>query len=378
MKNRLLSLDVMRGITIAGMLLVNNPGAWGHIYPPLRHASWNGLTPTDLVFPFFMYIMGMSAYFSLKKYDNLVSWPVIYKILKRTVILFAIGIGLVLLARMISGVGKGELAWSSVFDFSNIRILGVIPRLAICYGAGSLIAVFSGRFLKWLIVAILILYGVILLLGNGFEFSENNIIAVVDRYVLGEAHMYTSNIDGVRMKFDPEGFLSTLPSIAHMLIGYQCGKVLLTSNDNGQRITKLMIIGTCLTFAGFLLAYCMPLNKKVWSPTFVLTTCGLACQLLGLLLYIIDVRGWKKWCPFFRDFGVNPLFMYVLGSVFSSIFGSMRIADSSWKAYYYDFVLTPLCMGDQTLASLLYAVTFVCLVWIFAHILYKRKIYIKI
>ena len=378
MKNRLLSLDVMRGITIAGMLLVNNPGAWGHVYPPLRHASWNGLTPTDLVFPFFMFIMGMSAYFSLNKYDNLVSWPVIWKIIKRSVILFAIGIGLVLLGRFISGVGRSELEWSAVFNFGDIRILGVIPRLAICYGVGSLIAVFAGKYLKWIIAGMLVAYGVILVVGNGFEFSEDNIVAIVDRYVLGESHMYTSSIDGVRMKFDPEGFLSTLPSIAHMLIGYLCGKVLLSLKDNNERIIKLMVIGTCLTFAGFLLAYGLPFNKKVWSPTFVLTTCGMASLLLALLIWIIDVKGWKQWCPFFRDFGVNPLFMYVLGAIFSSIFGSFRIGDSSWKAYYYDNILTPLCLGDQTLASCLYAITFVVFVWIFAYILYKKKIYIKI
>lgn len=378
MNKRLLSLDVMRGITIAGMLLVNNPATWSHVYAPLRHASWNGLTPTDLVFPFFMFIMGISAYISLRKYDNRLTWEATWKILKRSVLLFAIGIGLILISRLISGIGRADVQWKEVFDFGNIRILGVIPRLAICYGIGSIVALISGRYLKWVIAAMLIAYGILLVIGNGFEFSENNILYVIDQYVLGENHMYTSNIDGVKMKFDPEGFVSTLPSIAHMMIGYLCGKILINTKDNDQRVIKFMVIGTCLTIAGFLLAYGLPFNKKVWSPTFVLVTCGMASLVLGLLIWIIDIKGWKKWCPFFRDYGMNPLFMYILGSVLSNIMGSVRVIDMSLKAYYYDRILTPLCLGDETLASCLYAVSFVCFTWIFAYWLYKKKIFIKI
>ena len=378
MNKRLLSLDVMRGMTIAGMLLVNNPGSWGHIYPPLEHAEWNGLTPTDLVFPFFMFIMGMSAYMSLRKFDCKPSWPVIWKIVRRTVLLFAVGIGIILIGRLIRGVGNANLEWSKVFDFNNIRILGVIPRLAICYGIGSLVAIFSGRRLIWVIVVMLVAYAIMLIVGNGYEFSERNVINVVDRAVLGVNHMYTDTVNGVELKFDPEGFLSTLPSIAHTLIGFLAGKMIMARTDNRDRVLNLMVMGTVLTFCGFLFAYGLPLNKKIWSPTFVLTTCGLASLLLGLLIWIIDINGRRKWCAFFRDFGVNPLFMYVWGTILSICFGAIKIADTSLHAYYYRDFLIPLCAGDETMASCCFAVTFVAFVWIFAYILYRNKIYIKI
>lgn len=378
MNKRLLALDVMRGMTIAGMLLVNNPGSWGAIYPPLRHAQWNGLTPTDLVFPFFMFIMGMSAFMSLRKYDFAISWPVIWKIVRRTVILFAIGIGIILLARLIRGVGNGNLEWSRVFDFSNIRILGVIPRLAICYGIGSLIAIFSRSWLKWVVVAMLVIYAILLIIGNGYEFSEQNIINIVDRSVLGVNHMYTDTIDGVSLKFDPEGFLSTLPSIAHMLIGFLAAKMMMGYQDNNLRVMNIMLLGAALTFAGFLLAYGLPLNKKIWSPTFVLTTCGLASLLLGMLIWLIDIKGYNRWCAFFRDFGVNPLFMYVWGTVLSILLGAIKVSETSLHTLYYRDLLIPMCMGDETLASCCFAITFVCFVWIFAYILYRNKIYIKI
>lgn len=378
MKERLISVDVMRGITIAGMLMVNNPGSWSYIYSPLRHASWNGLTPTDLVFPFFMFIMGMSAYFSLKKYDFAISWPTFWKIIRRTVILFAIGIGIAWFGRSLRGLAGGKAFWDAILNFDTIRILGVIPRLAICYGVGTLIAILSGRRIVWVTAIILIVYAIILITGSGFEFSENNVIAIVDRAVLGVNHMYSDTINGETLKFDPEGLLSTIPSIAHVLIGFMAGKMVLTSKDNDSRVIKLMVMGTCLTFAGFLLSYGIPINKKIWSPTFVLTTCGLASLLLGLLIWIIDIHGWKKWTPFFRDFGVNPLFLYVLGTIFSILLGVIKVGERSLHGYIYKDCLVPLCDDDVTLASLLFALLFVGFNWIFAYILYRNKIYIKI
>lgn len=378
MKERLISVDVMRGITIAGMLMVNNPGSWSYIYSPLRHASWNGLTPTDLVFPFFMFIMGMSAYFSLKKYDFAISWPTFWKIIRRTVILFAIGIGIAWFGRSLRGLAGGKAFWDAILNFDTIRILGVIPRLAICYGVGTLIAILSGRRVVWVTAIILVVYAIILITGNGFEFSENNVIAIVDRAVLGVNHMYSDTINGETLKFDPEGLLSTIPSIAHVLIGFMAGKMVLTSKDNDSRVIKLMVMGTCLTFAGFLLSYGIPINKKIWSPTFVLTTCGLASLLLGLLIWIIDIHGWKKWTPFFRDFGVNPLFLYVLGTIFSILLGVIKVGERSLQGYIYKDCLVPLCDDNVTLASLLFALLFVGFNWIFAYILYRNKIYIKI
>lgn len=385
--NRLLALDILRGITIAGMILVNNPGSWGHIYAPLAHAEWNGLTPTDLVFPFFMFIMGVSTYFSLRKYDFKLTGKAFWKILRRTVVIFAIGIAIAWLSRFLSRANSPEYTmWEAIMNFGDIRILGVMPRLALCYGIGSLMALLiRKRSLPWVVAAMLVAYAVILLSGNGFSFADDNVIAQVDRAVLGEAHMYTSHMNDVELKFDPEGLLSTLPSIAHMLIGFMCGGLIMSVKDNNLRINKLFIVGTILTFAGFLLDFGMPINKKVWSPTFVLTTCGLASSFLGLLIWILDIKGYKRWCEFFRAFGVNPLFMYVFGSVLSIVLSNIRVAyaasDSgmiSVKGWLYKAVWIPCAGGDETLASLFFALTFVIAVWCVGYVLYRNKIYIKI
>lgn len=385
--NRLLALDILRGITIAGMILVNNPGSWGHIYAPLEHASWNGLTPTDLVFPFFMFIMGISTYFSLRKYNFKLTWHSGFKILRRTVVIFLIGLFIAWFGLFLKRFTVSEMSvLDSMFNFDDIRILGVMPRLALCYGIGSIFALLMPRKgLPWLVGGILALYGVILLFGHGFDFSRHNIIAVVDRAVLGTPHMYTETIDGLALKFDPEGLLSTIPSIAHMLIGFLCGGIIIATKDNTLRINKLFIIGTILTFSGFLLDFGLPINKKVWSPTFVLTTCGLAALFLGLLIWIIDIKGHRKWCRFFEVYGINPLFMYVLGALLSQIISFTRIswagAESgiiSIKGFLYQAWLTPMCGGDATLASLIFALLFVCTTWVFGYFLYKNKIYIKI
>ncbi|MBJ2184989.1 MAG: DUF5009 domain-containing protein [Muribaculaceae bacterium] len=383
---RLLALDILRGITIAGMILVNNPGSWGHIYAPLEHAPWHGLTPTDLVFPFFMFIMGVSTYMSLRKYDFRLSRAAVIKIVRRSIVIFFIGLAIAWLSLTLRRLGGGRPVAEAVFNFDHIRMLGVMPRLAICYGVGSLLALsMSRRALAWLIGVVLVAYGLVLLLCNGLVFSEENIISVIDRAVLGTDHMYADTIDGVTIKFDPEGLLSTIPSICHMLIGFLCGYLLMQVRDNRDRICRLFIVGTVLTFAGFLLSYGMPINKKIWSPTFVLTTCGLASSLLALLIWIIDIRGHKRWCRFFEAFGVNPLFMYCLGAVLTILMSFIKVpyaaasaGSISLKGWIYKAVCMPLAADDATLASFIFAIAFVAFNWCIGYILYKKKIYIKI
>mgnify|MGYP000789804639 CR=1 FL=1 len=372
-EKRLLALDVMRGITIAAMILVNNPGTWSDIYSPLRHAEWNGLTPTDLVFPFFMFIMGVSTYMSLRRYGFQLSRSAVSKILRRTVVIFMIGLGLAWTGLLVDGMASGRALADAALSFGEIRILGVLPRLALAYGIGALLALCCGtRHLTAVTVGILIAYALILILGNGYEFSERNIIATVDRMVLGEAHMYTERIGDVTMRFDPEGLLSTLPSVAHVLIGFMAGRMLMGEKDNNRRVLMLMIVGTCLTFSGFLLDYGFPINKKVWSPTFVLTTCGLAAQTLGLLIWLIDVMGKAGWCRFFEVFGANPLALYVFATLLA-IFAGTTV---QWDIM--EGCLIPLCMGNLRLASLLYALLFVMVTWLPGLYLFRRRIYIKI
>ncbi len=380
---RLLALDILRGITIAGMIMVNNPGSWAHIYPPLAHAEWNGLTPTDLVFPFFMFIMGVSTYFSLRKYEFRGSWPTYAKILRRSVVIFLIGMFIAWFGLLLRGICNDVAFWDAVMSFDHIRILGVMPRLAICYCVGSLLGIWiNHKYLPWTIAGILIIYAVLLIFGNGFEFSDSNVISIVDHKVLGEKHMYADTVGGVRLHFDPEGLLSTLPSIAHMLIGFMCGRMIITTKDNNLRINRLFIVGTILTFAGFLLSYGLPLNKKIWSPTFVLTTCGLAASFLGLLIWIIDIKGYRRWCRFFEAFGINPLFMYCLGAILSILMGTIRFSFGdgviSVGGWCYKELWMTVCCGDETLASLCFALAFVFVNWLIGLILYKKHIYIKI
>lgn len=363
---RLLALDVMRGITIAGMILVNNPGTWSKVYAPLGHAQWNGLTPTDLVFPFFMFIMGISTYISLKKYNFEFSKDAAWKIIKRTLVIFAIGIGIAWFALLCRGAGS---------DWANIRILGVMQRLALCYGVTSLIALtMKHKHIPYLIGALLVGYFFLLLFGKGFEYNETNILSVVDRAVLGANHIYKDN--GI----EPEGLLSTIPAIAHVLIGFCCGKLMMEVKDINEKLLRLFLIGAVLTFIGFLLSYGCPINKKIWSPTFTLATCGLASSFLALLIWIIDVKGYKTQSRFFEAFGVNPLFIYVLGAVLSILLGSIRFTCGesviSLQGYIYNIILQPL-LGDYP-GSLAYALLFVILNWAIGYVLYKKKIYIKI
>jgi predicted acyltransferase len=385
MNNRLLSLDILRGITIAGMIMVNNPGSWGAVYTPLDHAPWHGLTPTDLIFPFFMFIMGISTYISLRKFNFEFSRATFYKIITRTLVIFMIGLVLAwfsLSLRTFNKLSAEDISFSqrliqSVSNFENLRILAVMQRLALSYGITAIIAILiKHKYIPYIIGATLLAYFFLLLLGNGFEFSENNIIAIVDHAVLGANHMYVDN--GVRL--DPEGLLSTLPSVCHVLIGFYCGKILFATKDNQEKMVNFFLVGTILTFTGFLLSYGCPINKKIWSPTFVLITCGLAATFLALLIWIIDIKGYKKWSMFFESFGVNPLFIYVVAALFTILLGNIRFvyhdAPITVKEFIYSIGLKPI-FGDY-FGSLVFALLFVSLNWAIGNVLYRKKIFIKI
>ena len=215
------------------------------------------------------------------------------------------------------------------------------------------------------------------------SYSENDssLVYSIDRAVLGITHMYTDSLpDGSKVVFDPEGLLSTLPCIAHVLLGFMAGKLISESKDNNQRIQKLFIFGTIILFLGFLLDYGFPINKKIWSSSFVLATCGLASLLLGLLVWIIDIKGKKQWSIFFESFGVNPMFIYVVAGIISILLANIGFTYyGEWlstKSFIYSQWLSPV-FGDY-LGSLVFALLFVTLNWFIGHILYKKKIYIKL
>jgi len=382
---RLLSLDILRGITIAGMILVNNPGSWSYVYTPLGHAQWNGLTPTDLVFPFFMFIMGISTYISLRKFGFEWSKSALLKIMKRVFIIFLIGLGISWLSLSfrtyhrlaVEDIGFFERFFKAISNFEHLRILGVMQRLALTYGITALVAILvKHKYIPHIIAMSLIAYFILLVVGNGFEFSENNIISIIDRAILGTSHMYKDS--GIYL--DPEGLISTIPAACHVLVGFYCGKIILGTKDNTKRMQQLFIAGAIMTFSGFLLSYGCPINKKIWSPTFVLTTCGLAATLLALLIWIVDINGYKRWSLFFESFGINPLFIYVAAGIFSILLGNIHITYAenliTLKGFVYNVCLQPI-FGNQV-GSLLYAILFVGFNWIIGNILYKKQIYIKI
>lgn len=382
---RLLALDVMRGITVAGMLLVNNPGSWGALYAPLGHADWNGLTPTDLVFPFFMFIMGVAMFMSMRKFEFKLSAPVSWKIVKRTIVIFAIGLALAWFGHFCRSLAAGKSFLDAINNLETMRILGVMPRLALCYCAASFIAcTVNFKRIPWVIAALLVAYSLILVLGNGYAISEDNLLYRIDNAVLGSNHMYKGLAVWKVLEnsaFDPEGFVSTLPAIAHVLIGLMCGHLIITIKDNDERVKNLFIVGAILMTIGWLLSYGLPINKNIWSPTFVLVTCGMGSTLLALLIWIIDIKGYKAWSRFFETFGINPLFLYVLGGALGILFGCIKLPIgeemvSIHNIIYKNFLLE--VFGDKYFASCLYAIIFVCINWCVGYVLYKKKIYIKI
>lgn len=367
---RLLSLDVLRGITIVGMILVNNPGTWESIYAPLRHAEWNGLTPTDLVFPFFMFIMGVSMSFALSRFNHHFSRSFIVKLIRRTVILFLLGLFLSWFSLVCTGVEH---------PLEYIRILGVLQRLALAYFFGSLLIMGIRRPANLIGISGMLLIGYYILLasGSGFELSEQNIIAATDRLLFGENHMYREWLsDGGRIFFDPEGLLSTLPCIAQVIIGYFCGNLLREKTEIHHRLLQISIVGICLLFAGLLFSYGCPLNKKVWSPTFVLVTCGLASLFLVFLTWLIDIRKEQKWGYAFHVFGTNPLFIYVVAGVLATLLEVIPTGDTSLQNQIYQLMLS--AFVNVHLASLFYGLLFIGFNYLIVLILYKKRIFIKI
>ena len=379
---RLLAVDILRGITIAGMLLVNNPGSWSHLYRPLEHAEWIGLTPTDLVFPFFIFVMGVSMYFSLRKFSFRLSKDLLFKIVRRTVVLFLIGWAVQWFGMWLRGLYNPDAHfWTDMFG--RLRILGVFQRLALVYFFGSLIVVlFNQRFIPWLIAGLLIVYAFILGMGNGYEFSLDNILSRVDIAVLGENHMYHESAFGEKLALDPEGLLSTLPCIAHVLIGFMVGKCLTSIHDNRDRIVQIAVWGSVMLLVGWLLQYGIPCGKKAWTSTYVLITCGMASCILAMLIYFIDIKGHKRWCRFFQSFGVNPLFCYLVGTILAIAFGAVRFGmDAEGHPVTVHSILYQAweaVMPTAEAASCMYAITFVLITWGFGYILYKKKIYIKL
>ncbi|MEX1383969.1 acyltransferase family protein [Lutibacter sp.] len=363
---RLIALDVLRGLTIALMIMVNTPGSWSYVYPPLLHAKWHGCTPTDLVFPFFLFIVGVSMFYSFKKFDKGISVTSFKKVIKRTLIIFLLGLFLNLFPK---------------FDFENVRILGVLQRIAIVYGLTALLCLqFNVKVLKYVFVSILLGYWGLLYFGNPIDsFAETgNLVQQLDFAILGENHMYK----GLGFTFDPEGLLSSLPSIATVLLGYFVGNIIENSKNTLNTVKSLVVYGVILTVIGLVWGTVFPINKSLWTSTYVLYTGGLALLFLALLLWVIDVKGVRKWTRPFIHFGINPLFIYMFSGLYVQIIIYLiKIKGDNGETisgygYLYNHIFVPIA-GNMN-GSLLFAITHIIFFWFLTYILYKRKIFIKI
>ena len=375
MNQRLQSLDVLRGLTVAGMILVNN--GYGESFEMLGHSKWNGMTPCDLVFPFFLFIMGISCYLSLSKNQFTPSMPVLRRVIKRTVLLFAIG----LLINWFDHAIEGDL-----LCFGHLRIWAVMQRIALCYFFVSIFALYANhRYTIPTIIVLLAGYTLLLIVGNGYaEDASTNILAQADLRLFGYDHLYHKS------PVDPEGLLGTISGVAHVLIGFYCGKLIKQKETIGEKALAVFAVGTVCVIAGYLLTYGLPLNKRIWSPSYVLMTCGLAALLQALLISGERVK--SKESPaspsgegkaaansslftlhssFFKVFGVNALALYVCSELLAILFGHFGVSEVIYNA------LHSVIVWDKW-ASLAYALTFVAINYAIGYVLWKRKIFIKL
>ncbi|WP_149273517.1 acyltransferase family protein [Pareuzebyella sediminis] len=362
MKDRILSVDIFRGMTIVLMILVNTPGTWSAIYSPLRHAEWHGYTPTDLVFPFFLFIVGTSIVFAYQ--NKTINTATYRKITVRALKL--IGLGLFL--------GAFTLSFPFFKDFEEIRFPGVLQRIGVVFFFASLLFIHLNW--KTLIgVAVFLLVGYWLVMNfvpvNGvastLDRAPNNLANYLDVHIFG-THNYKED-------YDPEGFLSTFPAIATSLLGIFTGLIL--TSKQPKKATIIMGLGGTFLILGYFWDLVFPINKALWTSSFVLVTAGWANLILALIYYLTDVAG-IKFGAIFRYAGANAIILYFLSSFMSKILGRIKVNEDTslhgWlfqTFYVHDFI-------SLQLSSLLYGLSVVAFYCILAYVLYQRKIFIKV
>jgi len=368
---RLLSLDVFRGITIAGMILVNNPGTWEAMHPPLAHAAWHGWTPTDLIFPFFLFIVGVSITlaFARRVEAGGRKRDLYLKILRRTALIYAFGF---------------LLAGFPYFNLSTIRLTGVLQRIAVCYFFAAIIFLKTNWRTQSLIAALLLLLYWALpefIAAPGYAAGdlskEGSLAAFVDRVVLGD-HIWKG---GGRI-YDPEGLLSTIPAIATTLSGVLAGHWLRQPREAHEKAAGLFVAGLASVVVGWIWSGWLPINKALWTSSYVVFTTGMGLQLLALCYWLVDIKKYRGWALPFRVFGVNALAVFVLSGLAARLLSLWKMPRADGRAgnlqtYIYERVFAPLATAPAD-SSLLYALVYV-LVWLgLMAILYRRKIYIKV
>lgn len=374
---RLLSLDAFRGFTIAGMILVNNPGSWSSIYPQLAHASWHGWTFTDWIFPFFLWIVGvaMTFSFSVRKSKGDSKEKLLLNVLRRSAIIFALGL-------FLAGFPFG-LVWNHHFDISTIRIPGVLQRIAVCYFIASLIYLYSS--MRGQIIAIGVLFVSYWLMmfyipvpefGAGLFEKGKNFAAYIDSLILS-GHMW-----GVSKTWDPEGIISTIPAIATTLFGAITGDYLRTSEHSKiEKSAWMFVFGACLLLLGAALDMWMPINKSLWTVSYSIFMAGWALCIFGIFYFLIDAKGIKKWAHPFVVYGMNAIFVFVLSGIAGRSLGLIKLtmddgAQKSLGAFIYQSLFVPI--ASPLNASLLYAITWISVMYLIVWVMYKKKWFVKV
>lgn len=363
-QDRLVSLDAFRGMTMAFMVLVNTPGTGKYVYPPLQHAKWDGWTPTDVVFPSFVWIVGVAMTLSFaKRLDKGASKRDLFlQACKRAAIIFLLGL----------------FSYSfPKFDPDTFRILGVLQRIAICYVITAAIyltsslraqIIWTGALLAsfWLIMMLAPVPGY----GSGNLDMEHNFAHYVDRIVLGTHNYHNTKT------WDPEGIISTLPSIATCLFGVLAGHLLKLRRDLSVRTTWFFLIGNALIFVALVCDHWLPINKSIWTSSFALFMAGLDFVIFGAMLWLVDGLGYKRWARPFVILGMNAIAIYMASELVDIVLSSIPVGATTLRVWLYETLFAPLASGNN--ASLMYAIAYVLSMYLIAWLLYRRKWFLRV
>jgi predicted acyltransferase len=366
--NRFRAIDVLRGLTLALMIVVNMQIGPGSSYPPLLHAAWNGLTPTDLVFPTFLFVVGAALSFTLGKYAALGNAAVLRKIATRTVLIFLCGY-LLYWFPFFAVDTTGHISFAPI---SQTRVLGVLQRIALGYGIGSLIVYYGGRTgaITFSVVALLGYWA--LMHGFGDYTMTGNAEIELDKWVLGEAHMY----HGEGIAFDPEGILSTLPAIVNVLAGYLAARFIREHGTNRSTIVRLLLLGAICIALASLWNTVFPINKKIWTSSFVMCTIGIDLVVLAILVCVVPETRETRWTCFFEVFGRNTLAIYLLAELGQVVLQTIQMGSTTLYERLWAVGFAPWA-GDKP-GSLLYAVVYMLGCWLVACWMDRKRIYIKL
>ncbi|HKZ05426.1 MAG TPA: DUF5009 domain-containing protein [Methylomirabilota bacterium] len=365
MAGRLLSLDVFRGLTVAGMVLVNNPGTWSAIYPPLRHADWHGCTPTDLIFPFFLFIVGVAIPFSLHSRAATGREAALARIFRRAALIFTLGLLL------------HAIPW---FQWDTLRIPGVLQRIALCYLVAALVYLAAGPRGQaiWAGALLLAYWGAMTLVpvpghGAGDLGKEWNLAAYLDRALLGPQHLWR-----VSKVYDPEGLLSTVPAVATTLLGVLTGGWLRSGRAPALLWRGMAVAGVIFLAIGWLWGLAFPLNKPLWTSSYVLYTGGWALLVLAACYWLIEARGRAGWAAPFVVFGVNALALYFLSTLMAKLMVIIKVGEPprALQAWLYSHVFAP--WAAPVNASLAYALAYLALWWALMWALHRAGVRIRV